>query len=189
PALAAFVYKKPMKHRDSPVLHAAAWAYEPSLRFCLKRPYLVLGLGALGLIGAVLTLPTLGSEFLPELNEGALYMTFTLPSNISLTEGRKLVPRIISLVSSAPQVESVLSQLGRPEDGTDATLPNNLELFVRLKPPEQWPAETPALDDVIAALQGRIDEVPGLEVNFSQPIRDNVNENISGQFGQIAVKR
>jgi len=188
PVLASLVYRKAVPHQESPVLAVAARAYQPVLRFALARPWAVLAGAAALLVGAGALLPRLGSEFLPDLNEGALYMTFTLPSNVSLTEGRKLVPRIISLVSSAPQVESVLSQLGRPEDGTDATLPNNLELFVRLKPPEQWPAETPALDDVIAALQGRIDEVPGLEVNFSQPIRDNVNENISGQFGQIAVK-
>jgi len=188
PVLASLVYRKAQPHKESPVLAVAARAYQPTLRFALARPWVVLGGAALLLLGAGALLPRLGSEFLPDLNEGALYMTFTLPSNVSLTEGRKLVPRLISLVSSAPQVESVLSQLGRPEDGTDATLPNNLELFVRLKPPEQWPRETPALDDVIAVLQERIDEVPGLEVNFSQPIRDNVNENISGQFGQIAVK-
>jgi heavy metal efflux system protein len=82
----------------------------------------------------------------------------------------------------------VLSQLGRPEDGTDWKLPNNLELFVRLKPPDEWPRETPELTDVLGVLQAAVDEVPGIEVNFSQPIRDNVNENISGQIGQIALK-
>src|SRR4029077_4104508 len=90
-------------------------------------------------------LPRLGSEFLPELNEGALYMTFTLPANSSLTEGRKLVPRITQLLEGAPQVQSVLSQLGRPEDGTDAKLANNLEFFVKLRPTDQWPRETPTL--------------------------------------------
>src|SRR5512133_1749408 len=81
-----------------------------------------------------------------------------------------------------------MSQLGRPEDGTDATLTNNLELFVKLRPPEQWPKETPSLIDVIRDMEHGVATVPGIEVNFSQPIRDNVNENISGQFGQIAVK-
>src|SRR5439155_12936670 len=124
---------------------------------------------------------------LPELNEGALYVTFTLPSNISLTEGRKLVPKLTRLMETQQPVARVLSQLGRPEDGTDATLTNNLEFFVALKPPDQW-AEARTLDDVIDGMQKAIGEIPGLEVNFSQPIRDNVNENISGQFGQIAVK-
>src|SRR2546430_2171231 len=114
-------------------------------------------------------------------------MTFTLPSNISLTEGRKLVPKLTRLIETQQPVSRVLSQLGRPEDGTDATLTNNLEFFVALKPPDQW-EKARSLDDVIEQIQEKIGEIPGLEVNFSQPIRDNVNENISGQFGQIAVK-
>jgi cobalt-zinc-cadmium resistance protein CzcA len=188
PVLAALVYRRAPEHRESPVLRVAAAAYERSLRFALRRPWLVIGLTLCGLGLAGLTLPRLGSEFLPELNEGALYMTFTLPSNISLTEGRKLVPRITQLIIDKPVVEAVLSQLGRPEDGTDATLTNNLEFFVRLKPPEQWPRSVRDLDDVISELSQSLGDIPGLEVNFSQPIRDNVNENISGQFGQIAVK-
>ncbi|MBL8956873.1 MAG: efflux RND transporter permease subunit, partial [Myxococcaceae bacterium] len=118
PVLAALVYRGPVKHRESPVLKAAVRAYEPSLRFALRRPALVLSLGLVGLGGAAVMLPRLGSEFLPELNEGALYMTFTLPSNISLNEGRRLVPQLTKLISSNPEVEEVLSQLGRPEDGT-----------------------------------------------------------------------
>ena len=87
------------------------------------------------LLGAALDAPPrLGSEFLPELNEGALYITFTLPANISLTEGRKLTPRLTQLISThVPRSRAVLSQLGRPEDGTDPTLPNNLEFFVKLQ--------------------------------------------------------
>ncbi|MBF5041150.1 efflux RND transporter permease subunit [Aggregicoccus sp. 17bor-14] len=188
PVLASFVYRGKVKHRESPVLRWADRAYAPTLRLALRRPALVIALASAALLAAGLTLPHLGSEFLPELNEGALYMTFTLPSNVSLTEARKLVPRINQLIQAKPQVESLLSQLGRPEDGTDATLTNNLEFFVKLKPPEEWPASTPTLADVIADLQSSIDEIPGLEVNFSQPIRDNVNESISGQFGQVAVK-
>ncbi len=188
PALASFAYNKPVHHRESPVLGWAQKLYLPTLRFSLKRPWLVMGLALslLGVTGAVGS--RLGSEFLPELNEGALYMTFTLPSNVSLSEGRRLAPKLSALISAQPQVEAILSQLGRPEDGTDATLTSNLEFFVKLKPASQWPKETPELGDVIRVLRDSIDEVPGLEVNFSQPIRDNVNESISGQFGQIAVK-
>jgi cobalt-zinc-cadmium resistance protein CzcA len=188
PALSAFAYKKPVHHRESPVLVWAQKVYLPTLRFSLKRPWLVMGLALalLGVTGAVGS--RLGSEFLPELNEGALYMTFTLPSNVSLSEGRRLAPKLSALIAAQPQVEAILSQLGRPEDGTDATLTSNLEFFVKLKPAAQWPKDTPELGDVIRVLRDSIDEVPGLEVNFSQPIRDNVNESISGQFGQIAVK-
>ena len=188
PVLASLVYRKPPRHRASWLLNAAARAYDPALRFALRRPALVMVLATVALVGTVVTVPKLGSEFLPELNEGALYMTFTLPSNISLSEGRRLVPQLTKLITAEPVVAEVQSQLGRPEDGTDATLANNLEFFVKLKKREEWPEDVHELADVIATLQDAIDEVPGLEVNFSQPIRDNVNENISGQFGQIAVK-
>jgi cobalt-zinc-cadmium resistance protein CzcA len=188
PALASFAYRKPFHHRESPVLTFASKLYLPTLRFSLKRPWLVMGLATALLVVTGVMASRLGSEFLPELNEGALYMTFTLPSNVSLSEGRRMAPKLNALIAAHPQVESVLSQLGRPEDGTDATLTSNLEFFVKLKPASTWPKDTPELGDVIRVLRDSIDEVPGLEVNFSQPIRDNVNESISGQFGQIAVK-
>ncbi|MBU8896270.1 AcrB/AcrD/AcrF family protein [Corallococcus sp. H22C18031201] len=188
PVLASFVYRKPMQHKESPVLRAAAKAYGPVLTWSLKHPLTVVAMCTAGLLFAGALVPRMGSEFLPALNEGSLYLTFTMPSNISLSEGRKLVPRIEKLLRQAPQVDGVLSQLGRPEDGTDAKLTNNLEIFVKLKPPAQWPKNTPKLDDVLDVLQRSVSEVPGMEVGFSQPIGDNVNESISGQQGQLAVK-
>src|SRR6185369_10212665 len=130
----------------------------------------------------------IGSEFLPELNEGSLYVTFTLPGNSSLTSGRLLAPRIESLIRRTPEVVETMSQLGRPEDGTDATLPNNLEFFVKLAPMAKWRPSIHALEDLAAELETNLSEIPGVEFNVSQPIRDNVNENISGQFGEIALK-
>ena len=188
PVLASFVYARGAKHKESLVLRWAAAVYEPSLRLALKMPKLAVGLATLMLVGAVVMVPRLGSEFLPELNEGALYMTFTTPANISLTEGRLLVPRITGLIEQNGAVESVLSQLGRPEDGTDPKLTNNLEFFVRLRAAKDWPTGVKTLGDVIGSLNASVTEVPGVEVNFSQPIRDNVNESISGQQGQVAVK-
>jgi len=188
PVLATFCYRRPIRHRVSPLLTAAQAAYEPALDWALRHGRLVLLGSVLALAAAGVTMSNLGSEFLPELNEGSLYLTFTLPSNIGLTEGRRLVPRITEILTRYPEVDSVMSQLGRPEDGTDPTLSNNLEFFVRLKPPEQWPRAVGTLAAVITRLNAALQEIPGLEVNFSQPIRDNVNENISGQFGQIALK-
>jgi heavy metal efflux system protein len=188
PVLATFAYRRPRPHRDSPVLALAQRLYMPTLRAGLRHPARVLLLATAALGGAVFALPRLGSEFLPELNEGSLYVTATLPSNVSLTEGRKLVPQMTRILAGYPEVDEILSQLGRPEDGTDATLTNNLEFFVRLKPPTKWPKQVRSLTEVIDRLARGLDELPGIEVNFSQPIRDNVNENISGQFGQIAVK-
>lgn len=188
PVLASFAYRRPPTHRESPLLRWLGRAYGPTLRWALDRPRLTLLAAAAGLAATLALVPRLGSEFLPELNEGALYVTCTLPSNISLSEGRTLVPRLTSVFLAQPQTASVLSQLGRPEDGTDATLTSNLEFFLKLKPPDRWPPETRSIGEVIAAMSRAVAVVPGMEVNFSQPIRDNVNENISGQFGQIAVK-
>jgi cobalt-zinc-cadmium resistance protein CzcA len=154
----------------------------------MARPAVVVILAVGALVASFVLLPRIGSEFLPELNEGALYVTFTLPGNISPTDGRRLTPRLKQLLERTPEVDAVLSQLGRPEDGTDPTLPNNLEIFVKLKPPDQWRNDKPTLNDLVAEMTRNLQEVPGIEYNFSQPIRDNVAENISGQFGQIAVK-
>ncbi len=188
PVLAALAYRKPIEHKDSPVLRLASRLYEPTLAWALKRPVLVLSLATLGLVAAVAVLPRLGSEFLPELNEGSLYVTVTLPSNISLSEGRKLTPKVVELLRGAKETEQVMSQLGRPDDGTDPSLNNNLEIFVKLKPPEAWPKDSRSLSDVIDHLAQRLEGIPGIEINFSQPIRDNVADSIAGQKGQIALK-
>src|SRR5262249_2552886 len=115
PVLASFVYRRVGGgHAESPVLRVAAKAYEPTLRWSLKYPAVAIALALLALFASFVTLPRLGSEFLPELNEGGLYMTFTLPKNMALTEGRKLAPRILKRIQANPTVDRVMSQLGRP---------------------------------------------------------------------------
>src|SRR5262249_24912115 len=104
------------------------------------------------------------------------------------SEVHKLTPRLMHLIKRTLEVKVVLTQLGRPEDGTDLTLFNNLEAFVKLAPPEQWCKNKPRLNDLVSEMSYNLGEVPGLEANFSQSIRDNVVENISGQCGQIALK-
>ncbi|PRP94829.1 efflux RND transporter permease subunit [Enhygromyxa salina] len=188
PVLATFAYRKPRKHRESPILTLAQAIYMPSLKAALRRPALVIAVAVGSLIGSAQLLSQRGTEFLPELNEGALYLTFTLPSNVSLTEARRLAPTLAKIVDQFPEVETHLHQIGRPEDGTDATLSNNLEFFVKLRPAAEWPDDTPDLAALVAKMGASFDTIPGLEINFSQPIRDNVNENISGQFGQVALK-
>ncbi|MFO0592094.1 MAG: CusA/CzcA family heavy metal efflux RND transporter [Polyangiaceae bacterium] len=188
PLLTMYALRKPRVQRDSPVLVAARRVYEPVLEFAMRQRTIILVLAIGALASALVLANRIGSEFLPELNEGALYVTFTLPKNTSLTEGRALTPRIKSILKRTPEVTSLLSQLGRPEDGTDAKLPNNLEIFVKLKPLHEWRKDKPLLDDLVAEMTKNLEEIPGIEYNFSQPIRDNVNENISGQQGQIAVK-
>jgi cobalt-zinc-cadmium resistance protein CzcA len=188
PVLCLLALRKPKPSRESPLITWAQRLFEPSLRFAMNNAAAVVLFATCALVSAGALLPRLGSEFLPALNEGALYVTFTLPDNLSLAEGRKLTPRLKELLHRSPEVTELLSQLGRPEDGTDPTLPSNLEIFVKLKPLDQWRKELHTLDDLIAEMAKNLQEVPGVEYNFSQPIRDNVAENISGQFGQVALK-
>src|SRR6185369_10793631 len=95
---------------------------------------------------------------------------------------------VSTMVKDVPEVTETLSQLGRPEDGTDPTLLSNLEVFVKLRPMKEWRSQIHTLEDIIEIMDRNLKAIPGLEYNFSQPIRDNVAENISGQFGQVAVK-
>jgi cobalt-zinc-cadmium resistance protein CzcA len=189
PVLCFFALRRHKPIKESPVLRLASRAYAPTLIQAMRNPAAVL-LGSLALVYAGVELaPRLGSEFLPELNEGALYVTYTLPATISLTDGRKLTPQITQLMRrDIPEITELLSQLGRPEDGTDATLLNNLEVFVKLRPMAEWRPNIHTLDDIVEEMNRNLKEIPGIEYNFSQPIRDNVAENISGQFGQVAVK-
>ncbi|MFO0673216.1 MAG: efflux RND transporter permease subunit [Polyangiaceae bacterium] len=113
PVLATFVYRKPKHHRESPVLRAAL-GVRAVLRAALKRPWLVLGAATVSLALALVVLVRQGTEFLPELNEGAMYLTFTLPANASLNEGRRLEPLLSEIIRSYPEVETCMSQLGRP---------------------------------------------------------------------------
>jgi cobalt-zinc-cadmium resistance protein CzcA len=188
PVLCSFALRKPKPQRESPLLRWAQRVFEPTIAFSMKNPAVVLIVAVGTLLSAGILTPRLGSEFLPQLNEGSLYVTFTLPDNLSISEGRKLTPRIRELIRRTPEAAGILTQLGRPEDGTDPKLPSNLEVFVRLKPLDEWRKTMRTVEDLTTEMAANLSEIPGIEYNFSQPIRDNVAENISGQVGQIAVK-
>jgi len=188
PALTFFALRKPRVQKVSPLLVWAQRAFDPLLGWAMRHGHAVV-IAALGLlIASGVLMRRMGSEFLPQLNEGALYVTFTLPDNISIDQARALTPLLREKIHKTPEVTEVLSQLGRPEDGTDAKLPNNLEIFIKLKPLEQWRKQMKTPDDLTRELVQNLSDVPGIDYNVSQPIRDNVAENISGQQGQIAVK-
>ncbi|MET0384453.1 MAG: CusA/CzcA family heavy metal efflux RND transporter, partial [Polyangiales bacterium] len=188
PALAFFALRKPRVQKVSPLLVWAQRGFDPVLAWAMRNGHAVV-IAALGLLtAAVVLMPRMGSEFLPSLNEGALYVTFTLPDNISMDQARALTPLLREKIQKTPEVTEVLSQLGRPEDGTDAKLPNNLEIFIKLKPLAEWRPKMKSPDDLTRELVQNLSDVPGIDYNVSQPIRDNVAENISGQQGQIAVK-
>ena len=189
PVLCFYALRRHKRVRESPILWLARRTHDPILGAAMRNPLAVAVITAGLLAGGVELAPRLGSEFLPALNEGSIYVTFTLPPTSSLDQGRKLTPKIVELLRRhVPEVTEVLTQLGRPEDGTDAKLFNNLEMFIKLKPMSQWRPGVASLDDLVAIMTKDMKDIPGVESDFSQPIRDNVNENISGQQGQVAVK-
>ena len=188
PVLVFFALRRPVPQRDPPILRVARRLYAPALAWSMRNPAAILVTAAGVLAGTLVLAPRLGSEFLPELNEGSLYVTFTLPQSMSLGEGRQLVPRLREIFERTPEVAEVLTQLGRPEDGTDPKLSNDLAAFLKLRPMEEWRPDRHTMADLVEEMSRNLQEIPGIEYNFSQPIGDNVNENISGQSGAVAVK-
>jgi len=173
---------------ETPLEGAALRAYRPALTWALGHRRTVMAGTAATLLLGVWLFGRLGTEFLPTLNEGALYVTVTLPPSVSLNRGARLVvPRIRDAFLSFPEVKQVLSQLGGPDDGTDPAPANNLEFFVDLKPHDAWPRGI-TLDRLVGDMRARLADVPGIDANFSQPIKDNIEENISGINGQVAIK-
>ena len=129
----------------------------------------------------------LGTEFLPTMNEGSIYIRATLPQSVSLTESKAIADSLRTAVAEFPEVSEVLTQTGRPNDGTDATGFYNIELFVKIHPEREWKSGQ-TKDELIAAIDRRLSRWPGIDFNFSQPISDNVEEAVSGVKGAIVAK-
>jgi cobalt-zinc-cadmium resistance protein CzcA len=187
PLLASAMLRRKLPEEDNRLVRAAKRLYEPALERALNNPRKVL-IGAVAALAASLILvPRLGTEFLPELNEGAIWVNLTLPTSVSVSEAQELTARVRSAIRRVPEVATVTSKSGRPEDGTDPKLINMAELLVDLKPEPEWRKGTdkPA---ILAQMDAEISKIPGLEPSFSQPIRDNVLESISQIDGQIVVK-
>ena len=162
--------------------------YEPIFHLALKRPRTSLVLAALPLALALALIPALGGEFMPKLEEGNFWIRATLPLSVSLEQSAKYVSRMREIIRQHPEVTTVVSQLGRPDDGTDVAGFYNLEFFVPLKPIDEWPRglTKPKLTE---RLNGELAEAfPGVNFNFSQNIEDNVEEAISGVKGENTVK-
>jgi cobalt-zinc-cadmium resistance protein CzcA len=149
----------------------------PRIAFCIAGTLVVL---------AFSLVPLLGSEFLPQLDEGNLWLTITLPPGSSL-EHTKDVERVVrTTLRSYPEVKMVVSQVGRPDDGTDPKGPNNMEILADLQPRDTW--RFPDKDALVADMEKKLAVIPGLPTNFSQVIQDNVEEALSGVKGEIAIK-
>jgi cobalt-zinc-cadmium resistance protein CzcA len=191
PALTALLLKhRPVKEKHLPFLEWLQDRYLAGLRVTMRQPLLV-GVVAVAVIaGATMLIPRLGSEFLPPMNEGDIHITVTMPSAVSLERGGVVLREMRLQLIKFPEVKDVLSEQGHPEDGTDDEAPNQSETFVIMKPEAEWPkvnGKKRSKDDVVEAMRLALDR-PGVDFNFSQPIKDRVEESISGIRGQVVVK-
>ena len=188
PVLASLLLPEHVKETETVFVRAIRRVYSPVLRWALRRRKTTVGLGGAFLLVAALLATRIGTEFLPALEEGNLWIRATMPVTISLEAGMEKTSRMRQIVKAHPEVQTVVSQHGRPDDGSDASGFYNVELFAPLKPREQWPAGH-TKEALVAALEKQLaDEFPGVEFNFSQYIQDNIQEGLSGVKGANSVK-
>lgn len=186
PVLLSYLLGPKLMESHNPMVEAMEKWYRAMLEAVLRHPRkLFVGAGT-ALALSLATTPMIGTEFMPKLDEGNIWLTITLPTPVSLSKAKVLEQDVRGRLREFSEAKSVLTQLGRPEDGTDPKGFNNLEVLIDLKPKDTWRYRNK--DELIEAMQGRLNVFPGLQFNFSQVIQDNVEEAISGVKGEIAVK-
>ncbi|HUK63445.1 MAG TPA: efflux RND transporter permease subunit, partial [Dongiaceae bacterium] len=188
PAVTAAVLKhRPVREVEPRFLHWLRERYYTALRWTVGRPgwTALASLPVIALAGFMVT--RLGSEFLPTMNEGDIHVTVTMPSSVSLERGAEVLHDIRLELRQFQEVKDVLSEQGHPEDGTDDEAPNQAETFVIMRPEHDWKTGR-TREQVVAAMRAVLERRPGVEFNFSQPIKDRVEESISGIRGQVVIK-
>lgn len=187
PVLATYLFRRPSSTWENPVLKWLQERYEQALIASVSRAWRVVGIAALVVVAAIGVGTQLGSEFLPQLDEGVLWIRANFPAGISLDKSADLAATIRGLVAQSPDVLHVTSQTGRNDDGTDPYGPNRNELFVALKPYDEW-SDGKTKADLVEALSKTLrDAVPGGFFSFTQPIIDNVTEAVTGSPADLAV--
>jgi cobalt-zinc-cadmium resistance protein CzcA len=191
PLLASMFFAKGAHEWRNPVMEALKSGYRSAVKWAIEHRYVTAAIALFGLCIALYVSfgGVIGSEFLPHLDEGALWVRGTLAPSTGPTEGIRLANQARVLLCSFPEVPQCTSQVGRPDDGTDTTGFFNTEYFVDLKPKEQWrPAFGEDKDRLIAAMDRELEKIPGVSWGFSQPIEDNMEEAVSGVKGELATK-
>ena len=191
PALASLLFRRGAKQWENPVMTFLTKHYRTSLHWAIRHRPLTVGAAVLALVLAMLLAfsGAIGSEFLPHLDEGAIWVRGTLAPSTGPSEGLAVADKARVVLAAFPEVPRVVSQVGRPDDGTDPTGFFNTEFFVDLLPKEKWrPVFHQDKERLIAAMDRELEKIPGVIWNFSQPISDNVEEAVSGVKGELAVK-
>ncbi len=187
PFLSKIAFRNHVPHEETKLMHWFMNRYDPALKWALAHARQVL-VSALAVLAITATLiPQLGTEFLPELNEGSIWVNITLPVSVSVEEAKSDLRKLRGILAGFPEVNAVVSKAGRPEDGTDPKNINMTELLVDLKPDSQWrPGMTK--DKLVREMEDKVNDMPGIEPTFSQPVRDQILESISQIDGQIVIK-
>jgi cobalt-zinc-cadmium resistance protein CzcA len=192
PVLASFAFAKGAKEWHNPVMTFLVEQYRHAVRSAIHHRYITVSVAALGMVVAMYLgfSGTIGSEFLPHLDEGAMWVRGTLAPSTGPDEGIRVANQARQVLCSFPEVPQCTSQTGRPDDGTDTTGFFNTEYFVDLKSDRsQWrPVFHEDKDELIAAMQRELNKIPGVIWGFSQPIEDNMEEAVSGVKGELATK-
>jgi cobalt-zinc-cadmium resistance protein CzcA len=191
PVLASYWFKKGVQEKPNRVFEWIRDTYAKRLEWCLNNPKITLLAGTLIFGATLLLIPLIGGEFLPHLDEGALWVRATMPYTISFEESSKFAPKIRDLLSKYPQVTVVGSELGRNDDGTDPTGFFNCEFYVGLKPYEDvsWKkGSIHSKEELITDLQKKLEAYPGVIFNYTQPAEDAVDEALTGLKSALAVK-
>ncbi len=188
PVLCSWAFRKGARERRNPGFEAVKSAYTKGLDLCLAHPWATTAASVLLLGGSLLLVPRIGAEFMPHLDEGALWIRATMPYTISFDESKKIAPQVRSLLRSFPEVTVVASEHGRPDDGTDPTGFFNVEFFVGLKPYREWKGPYRTKAELIEAINEKLQAFPGIIFNYTQPAEDAVDEAETGLKSALAVK-
>jgi len=188
PVLCAVFMRKGVKERHNRIFEAIKSVYAKGLDACLARPWLTAAASTVVLLLSLLLIPRIGAEFMPQLDEGALWVRATMPYTISFEEASKITPKLREVLRSFPEVTTVASELGRPDDGTDPTGFFNVEFYVGLKPYSQWKGSYRDKGALIEALNQKLQAFPGIIFNYTQPAEDAVDEAETGLKSALAVK-
>ena len=187
PALASILLRKNVKEKHNPFVNIVTRIFLSFYRLCFRNKKLALLAATIVLAIGLLSAEFLGSEFLPQLNEGAIYVRATGPLSTSLDQSVRIANEMRKIFLSFDEVKQVMSQTGRPDDGTDATGFYNVEFHIDIYPQEEWKRKE-TKEELIAMMTKKLKDYPGVDLNFSQPIMDNVEEAVSGVKGSIVVK-
>jgi cobalt-zinc-cadmium resistance protein CzcA len=189
PVLASIVFPRGTREWHNPVMHYLTRSYGWALDVAIRWRWATVTLAVVSLVGALLLARSIGSEFLPHLDEGAIWVRGTLAPSTGPTEGIRIANQVRVILAAFPEVVKTTSQVGRPDDGTDTTGFFNTEYFVDLKPKVNWrQVFHEDKEELIAAMNRELDKIPGVIWNFSQPIADNMEEAVSGVKGELAIK-